>query len=91
VHLVATTDEVTSQGDVLSDVAEVHELLGNVGAAQVLLRDAAQRYERKGAPQAIRRLSGRLYVQGSPPLVVLPAPVDAAGAHNARVSDPSGG
>ncbi|MCW2601308.1 MAG: adenylate/guanylate cyclase [Frankiales bacterium] len=66
VQLVATTDEVTSQGDVLADGAEVQELLGNLGAAQVLLREAVQRYERKGAPQAIRRLSGRLYVLPSP-------------------------
>jgi hypothetical protein len=83
VHLVATTDEVTSQGDVLSDASEVHELLGDTSAAQVLLRDAVQRYERKGAPQAIRRLSARLYVQGSSTLVVLPAPMTAAGAQDA--------
>jgi hypothetical protein len=52
VQLVVSTDELTSQGDVLADAAEVQLLLGNKGAAEVLLRDALDRYERKEAPQA---------------------------------------
>jgi tetratricopeptide (TPR) repeat protein len=52
VQLVVSTDELTSQGDVLADAAEVQLLLGNKGAAEVLLRDALDRYERKQAPQA---------------------------------------
>jgi class 3 adenylate cyclase/tetratricopeptide (TPR) repeat protein len=80
VRLVSTTDEVTSQGDVLADAAEVQELLGNIGAAQVLLRDAAQRYERKGAVQAVARLSHRMLVPPSSPLTAVPAPLSPAGA-----------
>jgi len=52
VQLVVSTDELTSQGDVLVDAAEVQLLLGNRTAADVLLQDALSRYERKGAPQA---------------------------------------
>jgi len=77
VELVATTDELTSQGDVLADAAEVQELLGNAAAAQPLLRDAVQRYARKGASQAIRRLSGRLEVPVSSPLLAERASVTA--------------
>jgi class 3 adenylate cyclase/tetratricopeptide (TPR) repeat protein len=62
VQLVSSTDEITSQGDVLADAAEVQELLGNLGAAQVLLRDAVLRYERKGATQAVARLAPRLII-----------------------------
>ena len=71
---MSATDEVTSQGDVLADAAEVQELLGNVGAAQVLLRDAVLRYERKGATQAVARLAPRLVVPASAPLQVVPEP-----------------
>jgi len=53
VQLVVGTDEVTSQGDVLVDAAEVHALLGHTQAAEVLFKDALDRYERKGAPQAV--------------------------------------
>jgi predicted ATPase len=60
VQLVIGTDEVTSQGDVLADAAEVQLLLGNRSAAEVLLRDAVERYERKGAPQAVEVVLGRL-------------------------------
>lgn len=59
VRMVSGTDELTSQGDVLSDAAEVHELLGLPVAAHALLLDAAVRYERKGAPQALRSLADR--------------------------------
>jgi hypothetical protein len=52
VNLVVSTDELTSQGDVLTDAAEVQLLLGNRSAAGVLLRDALDRYDRKQAPQA---------------------------------------
>jgi hypothetical protein len=68
VRLVSTTDELVSQGDVLADAAEVQDLLGNRGAAQVLLRDAAQRYQRKGAVQPLRLLGPRLVVPVSRPL-----------------------
>lgn len=80
VQLVSTTDEVTTQGDVLVDAAQVQELLGNLGASQVLLRDAVRRYERKGASQAIRVVAHRLYVRPSPDLEVLPSPQTAARA-----------
>ncbi|MFN2538490.1 MAG: AAA family ATPase [Mycobacteriales bacterium] len=71
VDLVRHTDEVTSQGDVLADAAEVQELLGNPGAAQVLLLDAVQRFERKGAVQSIRVLGPRLVVTPNVPLQAL--------------------
>jgi class 3 adenylate cyclase len=74
VKLVTTTDEVTSQGDVLTDAAEVQDLLGNPDTAQVLLRDAVQRYSRKGASLAVTRLAARMYVQTSPALVPVCAP-----------------
>ncbi len=60
VQLVIGTDELTSQGDVLADAAEVQLMLGNRSAADVLLRDAVERYERKGAPQAVAILRARL-------------------------------
>jgi hypothetical protein len=91
VRLVATTDEVTSQGDVLADAAEVHELLGNLGASQVLLRDAVQRYERKGATQAIERLANRLCFLSSSAMITLQAPVGAEPGAPLRVGDLSGG
>ena len=62
VQLVTATDEVMAQGNVLADAADVQELLGNLGAGQVLLRDAIQRYERKGASQAVRRVAHRVHV-----------------------------
>ncbi len=68
VQLVSTTDELTSQGDVLAGAAEVQELLGNVGAAQALLRDAIARYDRKGALQPVSLLAPRLIVPPSVPL-----------------------
>jgi hypothetical protein len=78
VRLVSSTDELASQGDILADAAEVQDLLGNGGAAQVLLRDAAQRYERKGAVQAVRLLTPRLVVSAQEPLelAIAPAEVD---------------
>lgn len=80
VQLVSSTDEVTTQGDVLTDAAEVQELLGNIGAAQVLLGDAVKRYERKGASQAIRVVAHRLYVRSGAALQSVPPPAaDAAG------------
>jgi class 3 adenylate cyclase/tetratricopeptide (TPR) repeat protein len=60
VQLVVATDEVTSQGDVLADAAEVHILLGREQAGRVLLKDALVRYERKGASQAARVVLDRL-------------------------------
>ncbi len=78
VRLVATTDELISQGDVLADAAEVHELVGGTGAGQPLLREAVQRYQRKGAPQAIRQLATGLYVSASTPLQPQPAPATPA-------------
>ena len=68
VEMVRHTDELTSQGEVLADAAEVQSLLGNPGAAQVLLLDAVQRFERKGALQSVRLLSPRLVVTPSLPL-----------------------
>jgi ATP/maltotriose-dependent transcriptional regulator MalT len=52
VQLVVETHEVVTQGDVLVDAAEVQLLLGNRGAAEVLLKDALDRYDRKQTPQA---------------------------------------
>src|SRR5258705_1487815 len=66
-RLVSATDELATQGDVLADAAEVQALLGNPGTAQVLLRDAVQRYERKGAVQSVRVLGTRLIVSPSLP------------------------
>jgi len=60
VQLVVATDELTSQGDVLADAAEVQLLLGNRAAAKVLLDDALSRYERKQAPQAAEVARARL-------------------------------
>jgi hypothetical protein len=60
VHLVVSTDELASQGDVLADAAEVQLLLGNRTAAGVLLRDAVARYNRKQAPQAADVARARL-------------------------------
>ncbi len=60
VLLVAATDEVLTQGEVLADAAEVHELLGNTAASQVLLRDAVERFERKGATQSVEQIRRRL-------------------------------
>jgi hypothetical protein len=81
VALVGATDELISQGDVLADAAEVQERLGNPGAAQVLLRDAVERYERKGADQSIKLLSPRMLVAPALPMQPLAsARVDATGA-----------
>lgn len=60
VQMVVSTDEVTSQGDVLADAAEVQLLLGNRSAADVLLADALARYERKGATHAAEVARSRL-------------------------------
>jgi class 3 adenylate cyclase/tetratricopeptide (TPR) repeat protein len=99
VRLVATTDEVTSQGDVLADAAQVHELLGDVAAGQALLHDALARYERKGATQAVRGLAERLLVLPGPglPSVAALVPDQPAGGRPRwdpaadRISDPTAG
>lgn len=66
VRLAARTDEITSQGDVLADRAETRTLAGDLHGAQVDLRDAVDRYERKGALLAVRRLAPRLVVADRP-------------------------
>ncbi len=83
VERVAATDELTSQGDVLADAAAVQDLVGDPLAAQALLRDAVSRYERKGARQAIRLLTGRLQVPSREPLRM--STTEWGGALQARV------
>jgi class 3 adenylate cyclase/tetratricopeptide (TPR) repeat protein len=80
IRLVNTTDELVSRGDVLADAAAVQELLGNPGAAQELLREAVQRYDRKGAVQSIRLLAPRLIVPPALRLPIASARVGMAGA-----------
>ena len=73
VRLAARTDEVASQGDVLADRAETRALLGDQHGAQTDLRDAVERYERKGALLAVRRLAPRLVVTDVPGQAVVDA------------------
>ncbi|MDP3713337.1 MAG: adenylate/guanylate cyclase domain-containing protein [Mycobacteriales bacterium] len=73
VRLAARTDEVTSQGDVLADRAETRALLGDLEGAQADLRDAIDRYERKGAVLAVRRLAPRVVVTDLPAQVAADA------------------
>jgi hypothetical protein len=57
VQLVIGTDEVTSQGDVLADAAEVQLLLGNHGAAEVFLSRSSRRMHSSGDRPSGTRVS----------------------------------
>jgi class 3 adenylate cyclase/tetratricopeptide (TPR) repeat protein len=60
IALADATDALLVQGDARQDLAEVLELAGRREDATAALREALERYERKGALVQVERVRGRL-------------------------------
>ena len=60
IALADATDGLIFQGDALRDLAEVLELAGRSAETAVALREALERYERKGALAPAERIRERL-------------------------------
>ena len=67
VAIADSTDDISGQGDVYADLAEVLELGGKRDEAIVALAQALDRYERKGNLVSAGRVRERLEALGTPP------------------------